>query len=97
MLILAGLLAWLGTPQFFLEARRVNACTNPNYQSTMLLVACGVGGPLLVAVGFGLARRPRGALIWIALALLTLGGLLAIGAVTAEQVGLEQSYVRCDG
>ncbi|MER7278836.1 hypothetical protein ABT369_30785 [Dactylosporangium sp. NPDC000244] len=98
LFMLAGLLAWLlGTPYFFRMARHVNACTDPDYGSMMLLAVCGVGGPLLVAAGLGLARRRRGALIWIALALVTLVGLCAVGAVALDQVRLEQSYVRCDG
>jgi hypothetical protein len=101
-LMLAGLLVWLlGTPKYFLTARLLNVCADPTYHELKLLLACALGGPLLVALGLTLTRYPKVALIWVALAGVMLAVLCTLGTVTqaqlTEMAGLSESFIRCDG
>jgi hypothetical protein len=102
VLMLAGLLVWLlGTPKYVLTARLLNVCADPTYHELRLLLACAIGGPLLVALGLVLAGHPWVALLWFALGGVVLAGLFAMGVFTLEELreiaGLAESYIRCDG
>jgi hypothetical protein len=77
LLMLAGVLVWLfGTPSVLMTGARATAC-----EGASNLLACGVGGPLLVAAGFVLVRRWRGVLLWLMLAFGTYFALQAAGAI----------------
>src|SRR3954452_655277 len=83
--LLAGLLAWLvGTPVMLVARASRDSCASAHGPTWVVLLECGVGGPLLVAAGIALVRSRKGTRVWTVLAVVTFLCLSLAGLVTHD-------------